>query len=754
MTALGAFWLADIEILPLTLTVRRGEQQVLLQQKPLEVLQVLAATYPALVSREQLINQVWDGNIYVGEKALTNAIWQLRQLFLQLGAGDVISTVRKKGYRLLLAPQPPAVHSNQADHALASNGLTTALATVLPTTAAGNAVPSVSVPPATVQLTAASPTTSAAVGLNTAEPNPSAPAGGSSAGKGRLAALISAWPVLALLLLGLLAAGVFVWWQQGRLPSSEPPTAVTRQLGWSMYPAVSPNGDLLVYSYQIYGQNRNLFALDLTAPQQTPRQLTFSSDDKYRPVWHIDGKELYYSSRDHKGYCTIHALTLETLQERPLARCGRYGDVYLDVSPDGRYLYFNGSLTHDGRSLYRLDLQQPNAPAQALPCTDFCQQRVRDIAASPDGRYLAVTRRANRLSEEVFLYHLASASERQLTFGHADIRGLEWRADGRHLLLSSVENGRGVAYLLDSQSGEQQQLLSTDFSYPSRISPQGVLYFQHDNSMPQLGYLQLQSTSALFPLTAGDIAFQAPDFHQGRQQLVYISTESGQSELWLADRQLQQKKQLTRLGGTLKYPRWSHDGRRILFVSRKAESVQDRLSIVDVATGQLSYVKTGLSVHGRPTWWHDDSAVLLPQQGQLVKFDLTLLQATPLTKAGGDFALMPDSRGFYFSKGRSGGLWWQPAAFDEPAQQLLNADAFGDPFAWTVSADAVYFLQQQSDGVALKVWRASAGVQQLVLLPPEQVNLSSSPAFDASAGRLLLEYSPVPRIDIMRWQLP
>lgn len=68
------FSLADITVHPLTLTVRRGEQLILLQQKPMEVLSVLAARHPALVSREQLIELVWDGNVYVGEKTLTHAI--------------------------------------------------------------------------------------------------------------------------------------------------------------------------------------------------------------------------------------------------------------------------------------------------------------------------------------------------------------------------------------------------------------------------------------------------------------------------------------------------------------------------------------------------------------------------------------------------------------------------------------------------------------------------------------------------------
>lgn len=92
-----AFVLSHIVIDPVALTLTAPQQAVVsIQQKPMEVLQFLAQQYPALVSREQLITAVWDGNSYVGEKALTNAIWQLRHQLQQLGAAELISTIRKK----------------------------------------------------------------------------------------------------------------------------------------------------------------------------------------------------------------------------------------------------------------------------------------------------------------------------------------------------------------------------------------------------------------------------------------------------------------------------------------------------------------------------------------------------------------------------------------------------------------------------------------------------------------------------------
>lgn len=81
------------------------QERITLQPKFVEVLAYLAHHYPRVVTRDALITDIWEGNTYVGEKALTNAVWHLRQQLGPLGAGEVIETVRKTGYRLCIEPR-------------------------------------------------------------------------------------------------------------------------------------------------------------------------------------------------------------------------------------------------------------------------------------------------------------------------------------------------------------------------------------------------------------------------------------------------------------------------------------------------------------------------------------------------------------------------------------------------------------------------------------------------------------------------
>ena len=105
MNSAAPYFLGRVEVNPLEHTLVRDERTISLQPKFIELLCYLAEQQPELLTRQQIIDHVWDGNNYVGEKALTNAIWHLRKALKELDSEqEFIETVRKSGYRLLVAP--------------------------------------------------------------------------------------------------------------------------------------------------------------------------------------------------------------------------------------------------------------------------------------------------------------------------------------------------------------------------------------------------------------------------------------------------------------------------------------------------------------------------------------------------------------------------------------------------------------------------------------------------------------------------
>ena len=92
---------ADFELDLETLELRRAGTLISIQRKPLEVLAHLLRHPARIVSKDELLRQVWP-DVSVSEDALTSALRDLRR-----GLGDtnsphrVIVTVRGQGYRFL-----------------------------------------------------------------------------------------------------------------------------------------------------------------------------------------------------------------------------------------------------------------------------------------------------------------------------------------------------------------------------------------------------------------------------------------------------------------------------------------------------------------------------------------------------------------------------------------------------------------------------------------------------------------------------
>lgn len=105
------FVLGDWQVEPLAGRLSRGDHSIHVEPKVMEVLVCLSKHAGETVSREQLLNEVWDG-VVVSEEVLTRAISELRSLL-----GDTarekryVKTLPKRGYSLIT---PIEMASDQA----------------------------------------------------------------------------------------------------------------------------------------------------------------------------------------------------------------------------------------------------------------------------------------------------------------------------------------------------------------------------------------------------------------------------------------------------------------------------------------------------------------------------------------------------------------------------------------------------------------------------------------------------------------
>ncbi len=103
------FKLGDWWVRPQRNELERSEQSAQVEARSMAVLVCLARHAPRIVSKEQLVEEVWSDSPYIGDDAITHAIWELRKALGDAARHPTyIQTVPRKGYCIvaeILRPQ-------------------------------------------------------------------------------------------------------------------------------------------------------------------------------------------------------------------------------------------------------------------------------------------------------------------------------------------------------------------------------------------------------------------------------------------------------------------------------------------------------------------------------------------------------------------------------------------------------------------------------------------------------------------------
>ena len=82
-------------------TIRLGEKEQVLTKNEMIIFQRLLSSKDKIVSRDEIMTDLWDNEEYVNDIALTVNISRLRTKLAELGLPDAIETRKKQGYRLI-----------------------------------------------------------------------------------------------------------------------------------------------------------------------------------------------------------------------------------------------------------------------------------------------------------------------------------------------------------------------------------------------------------------------------------------------------------------------------------------------------------------------------------------------------------------------------------------------------------------------------------------------------------------------------
>lgn len=672
--------------------------KVSVQPKFIELLSYLARQYPRVVPRDELIDKIWEGNIYVGTKALTNAIWHLRKHLNPLLEGEqAIETVRKMGYRLLISPEfdesdlvdePDLYQQEQAK----VESLTLYNRRLL---------------------------------------------------------------IVSLICFTLFCLfGLFHLYQDSVRYTPTERQYLTLTAGSELYPAVSPDGRWLVYGSRGKNKRSSLYLKDLLKPTETPKRLTSTKTSEIRAIWSPDGSALYYPSKTKSGkHCYLTVLNLDNNEATKLGSCYSYSSA-LAISPDGESLvYIWDDKKGLGSGMYQLSLNVEGDKAKRISCIESCSYRDRDVAFSPNGQWIAIARRFGNISEDIFIRDIHTGEETRLTFGLEDIRGLSWHQDNERLIFSTENSGVRNGYIIGIEDKIIQSLDVEGMSYPRSIPFSDELVYANYMRDYQIATFALEQSipTATFPLLEVEYNYRNPDYSDIAKRIVYVSNETGFNEIWSSNAQGEARRQHTDLKRRVVYPSWSHDGTKVAFLAPDDKNEGNKIHVLDISTSNISILATPYLDHNRPSWGSKDEMVLANTKDGITEFYLDNRLPKVISSVDMRLGKMIDDDKLLFTKSGSNGLWMMSLSEPEKLTLQINGKSFYENYNWVATDKGIYFKDSHTRYQLIKFWSFNTQlITPILKLPPKSIPSSGSMTYISSSNSLLMTLSQNYKRDVIK----
>ncbi len=441
---------------------------------------------------------------------------------------------------------------------------------------------------------------------------------------------------VALGLLLLLALGLSTYrWSRHRLHHRQPVLSrVTSVSGLTIDPVFSGDGSLLGYASDRSGEGN----LDIWIQQiggGVSRRTAHQADDR-QPSFHPDGTKVVFRSERASGGIYWTTTLGDEASPRLVVEEGRRPRV----SPDGSLIaYWIGQIGSGYKrgSLYTIPLTGESLPVRLVP--DFA------VAShpvwSPDGEYILFRgwAEADSMEDEDFDWWMVSLEDGEtqaLGMGRRlTRRGLSqpvipsvWVEEGNELIFSATRGDSTnlwqvpVSSLSRSIAGPLEQLTAGvgPELQPHAVASNKVVFSTQMENL-DLWSLDIDADAGRVPkgaelkrLTNHAGEDSHPSLSTDGNKVAFVSTRSGNPDIWLMDLQTQAEINLTATPGDERWPKTGLTGSRVAYGTR-TRSDEDWTIYTVETEGDLTRRKS-CGDCGRPLDWCSTGDYILYVRGQ------------------------------------------------------------------------------------------------------------------------------------------
>jgi len=326
-----------------------------------------------------------------------------------------------------------------------------------------------------------------------------------------------------------------------------------------------------------------------------------------------------------------------------------------------------------------------------------------DARFSWDGKTIVFRRSQGSSMDDLYLMPAHGGAARRLTSDMRRIRGVAWSSEGRSLIVAS---DRGTSFttlwrvFLDGQPPVQLTIPVGYASAPAVARGGKRLAFISEVNNVNIWKVSLTSPGKPGPVIASTFLNTSPDISPDGASIAFRSNRTGSDEIWIADNEGRNLRQLTHFGGPLTgRPRWSPDGHWVAFDSTAPGNAD--IYAIRVDDGTVRRITNALSDEVVPSWSRDGQYLYFTSNrtGRLNiwKTPLNGGEDKQVTWDGGFGAMeSADGRTLYYVRDMATtSIWRMPVAGGAPTAVI---DSVGQRLwgYWAISPHYLMYFHRRS----------------------------------------------------------
>jgi eukaryotic-like serine/threonine-protein kinase len=333
-------------------------------------------------------------------------------------------------------------------------------------------------------------------------------------------------------------------------------------------PAYSPDGQHIAVDAS-WASPRRIWLLDRQG--HNPQQITTDTSEEVAhvaPRWSPDGRKIVFQNLARTKF-DIRTVNLDSKQMNWITN-----DFFTNIrpawSPSGKFIYFS-SYRSGGINIWRAPVKEDGALSGSLQQVTTGAGQDVEVAVSPDGKRLAYA----TLRQNADIWRLPVSPQTGLATGtpeavisttREDSRSA-WSPDGTIIAFNSDRAGDMNIWLFTLSDSSTRQLTTGhggDFQPNWSPDEKKIVFFSSRSGSPNIWEVEI-ATGALKHLTSNSGENVNPFYSPDAKLIAYQSDQSGRLEVWVMNADGSNPRQLTNVGITGHFMRWTADSTAVVF---------------------------------------------------------------------------------------------------------------------------------------------------------------------------------------------